>query len=303
MTPEELKRLRELEAAATPGPWQSHNNHGVYYVSNGRDGLFATFDNRICEASTNFFGVDKTANMEFIAAARNHFKELLDEVERLNLEIKKSTYMEDMHREDCRRGAALEKERDSLKAENAELKRHNEALVTEVCQKFNALEKERDSLKAKVERLEKQPYKVHCPACNCEYANDAGLDLIVERESLKAEVDNLRNTRAVIQKLRAEDERDSLRDEVEKLKTDMARFQTANAGIIVENAFRRSDLRKERDRALARVKKLRGAMLEIYEEPNKMGYPGADAICEEYGITAWTLASKAIVEDDKEAGE
>lgn len=82
--------------------------------------------------------------------------ELLEEIRRLKSEIKKSTYMEDMHRADCRMGIALEKERDELKAENQkcldfirEKQQHNKLLM-ETC---DALKAENEKLKERIQNL------------------------------------------------------------------------------------------------------------------------------------------------------
>lgn len=71
-----LEEIRKRAEDATPGPWTAHDNHGARYVSNGKDGRFAKFDNRICEAS---FGLHEpiNKNMEFIANARADIPSLL----------------------------------------------------------------------------------------------------------------------------------------------------------------------------------------------------------------------------------
>lgn len=64
-----LEELESLARAATPGPWTAHDNHGCYYVSNGKDGRFAKFDNRICELVYPFAREDKRKlDTDFIAA-------------------------------------------------------------------------------------------------------------------------------------------------------------------------------------------------------------------------------------------
>lgn len=65
----DYKELKEKAEKASPGPWTAHDNHGVRYVSNGKDGRFAKFENRICEASFNLHHPPVVANMEYIAAA------------------------------------------------------------------------------------------------------------------------------------------------------------------------------------------------------------------------------------------
>lgn len=72
-----FKKLREAEAKATPGPWTSHDNHGTIYVSNGKDGTFAKFDNRICEAVLNLHHPPHKENMDLIALSRNQLKDVL----------------------------------------------------------------------------------------------------------------------------------------------------------------------------------------------------------------------------------
>lgn len=64
-----LTEIEKRASAATPGPWTAHDNHGTRYVSNGKDGKFAKFDNRVCEAVFNLHlsGDNKNANMDFIA--------------------------------------------------------------------------------------------------------------------------------------------------------------------------------------------------------------------------------------------
>jgi hypothetical protein len=70
-----LKEIAEnligLAEKSTPGPWTAHDNTGCRYVSNGKDGKFAKFDNRICEAVMNLHigGLEKTSNMDYIASA------------------------------------------------------------------------------------------------------------------------------------------------------------------------------------------------------------------------------------------
>lgn len=79
MTPLDIaKALKEKRAKATQGEWTSHDNHGVRYVSNGKDGPFAKFDNRICEAAFNLHHPPVVENMDFITFAANHSETLAD---------------------------------------------------------------------------------------------------------------------------------------------------------------------------------------------------------------------------------
>jgi len=93
MNPESLKQAREAAEKASKDEWTYHGEHGVYYVSNGKDGKFAKFDNRICEAVMNFnLGPDdKPSNMKHIATMSPSFTlQLLDHVERLEKKLEKA---------------------------------------------------------------------------------------------------------------------------------------------------------------------------------------------------------------------
>lgn len=81
MTPEELKRLRELEAAATSGPWVGDE----FEMLAPQAPTIMRGNKRIVWADDYHMN---EWDAEFIAAARNHFKELLDEVERLQSEFR-----------------------------------------------------------------------------------------------------------------------------------------------------------------------------------------------------------------------
>lgn len=56
------------------------------------------------------------------------------------------------------------------------------------------IEQENKELLDKNEYLSKRPYKVHCPACQCEYANEAGLVLEEENQKLRERVANILQT-------------------------------------------------------------------------------------------------------------
>jgi len=77
-----IDRIAEIKArlkAATPGPWTPHDNHGVKYVSNGKDGRFAKFDNRICEAAFNLNHPPINENMSLIAHAPSDLAYLIEQ--------------------------------------------------------------------------------------------------------------------------------------------------------------------------------------------------------------------------------
>lgn len=81
ITPEEIARLRALEAKATPGPWQSVNQSyrmRVYEVFAG--------GTSVCHVTCCEDGMDEK-DCELIATSRNALPGLLDEIERLQAEV------------------------------------------------------------------------------------------------------------------------------------------------------------------------------------------------------------------------
>lgn len=79
MTNDELKRLRELADAATPGPWRASGSIVRAGTAPG-EGPIVHEGGRVTDASM--------ANADLIAAARAALPALLDEIERLQEELR-----------------------------------------------------------------------------------------------------------------------------------------------------------------------------------------------------------------------
>ncbi len=88
MTPAEIARLREVIAAATPGPWAPHTWYGT-----DEGGWVAVGPHHLKSEGEEWDDPDSACHerakrdAEFIALARNHWDELLAEIERLRSAI------------------------------------------------------------------------------------------------------------------------------------------------------------------------------------------------------------------------
>lgn len=85
ITPEEIARLRALEAKATPGPWKALNQSyrmRVYEVFAG--------GKNVCTASTCCEDGMDEKDCNLIASSRNALPRLLDEVERLRADLREA---------------------------------------------------------------------------------------------------------------------------------------------------------------------------------------------------------------------
>lgn len=78
ITPEEIKRLRELEKKATPGPWEVGDNHLIFAADHKRTKIAGNYRWEYGRG-----GICFAADGDFIVAARNALPDLLDEIERL----------------------------------------------------------------------------------------------------------------------------------------------------------------------------------------------------------------------------
>lgn len=90
---DKVREAKEAAEKASKDDWTYHDNHGVYYVSNGKDGKFAKFDNRICEAAMNFdLGPnDKRSNIKHIATMCPKFTlEMIERYEALEKKLEKA---------------------------------------------------------------------------------------------------------------------------------------------------------------------------------------------------------------------
>jgi seryl-tRNA synthetase len=94
-----------------------------------------------------------------IAKERNELMQerdtLKSEVKFLKRHIKISSYMQDIHREDCRHGAELKKESDSLKAEVERLEKALKSLDSKNEYLFNRIEETKDERDLALVRVEK----------------------------------------------------------------------------------------------------------------------------------------------------
>lgn len=84
IAPQEIDRLRKLEAKATPGPWRViREDESDGYITYG---LIPTKNEGVTVAWVQFpedVNDDAKIDAEFVNEARNSFSALLDEIERL----------------------------------------------------------------------------------------------------------------------------------------------------------------------------------------------------------------------------
>ena len=104
MSPDDIKRFRELSSRATPGPWvaetaQEHRGaDGMWWVRSG--GGWRT------EGSKLLLRDAAKEDLEFIAAARTALPAALDEIERLRAAWR-TVNEPDEHQDPCRFGEPL----------------------------------------------------------------------------------------------------------------------------------------------------------------------------------------------------
>lgn len=112
ITPEYLRKLRELCGAATPGPWVFDESCDVFAGSQDENGEFS------CRVCTMPYSPDYHPDLRFIAASREAIPLLLEEIEpRLFIAPREEAIKELMDKL-----LALTKERDALRKEVRELR-------------------------------------------------------------------------------------------------------------------------------------------------------------------------------------
>lgn len=173
----DIKKLRELDAAATPGPWSvivdSFGEDDKYTrcggIATGNDAMPLYDRTMIVETDSGFYPPDlPTAHL--IATMRNALPELLDEIERLR-EANKWL--------DAWRGMSGAK---ALEAENERLRADYDDLFNNLYKKQSD---ENDRLRDENEQLRAAlRLRSDCPACKLDDDLEAeGLQLLAELES------------------------------------------------------------------------------------------------------------------------
>lgn len=171
----DIKKLRELEAAATPGPWWSlpDDEHYVYMPPADDPDYFQT----------------NAEDVQLIVEMRNALPDLLEDIEDQAKEIAE-LFAENNRLEEERRVADFNYRR--INAEWLEMKVANEKLRADYDDLFNNLYKkqsdENDRLRAENERLRALLTDASqldgCPACKLDDDLEAeGLQLLAELES------------------------------------------------------------------------------------------------------------------------
>jgi hypothetical protein len=178
MTADELKRLRELCDAATPGPWQN-DNPGISRHWSVDDACQESVIE--LRGASSWSGCDhrlfcKSADGDLIATARTALPALLDEVERLEFQFRGAADLNrtvilkcDKLRADVERLSSLA---DRAYSENERLR----TIQHQNEENWLKLRAENTSLKEQMKRLvlatERDPELVTCPCCGKQYYRD-----------------------------------------------------------------------------------------------------------------------------------